>query len=151
VVNNVAFSPDGRFLATAEMGEGTIRVWDAAGGQELACARGIQHTLDKMGFTPDGRTIVARAWNRTLWSCDVATGTCTPLAGPCPAEVSGIPEAGAVQIRESEVAFLVPVTGQEIAWFPGGLLRLTADGTRCLWAGSHSTRLYLFCREGRGW
>jgi WD40 repeat protein len=43
LVNSVAWSPDGKRLATAS-GDQTAKVWDAARGQELETLKG--HTYD---------------------------------------------------------------------------------------------------------
>jgi WD40 repeat protein len=75
---DVAVSPDGRYLATASGGEGgTATLWDRAAGKEL-------HTLKGFGpaFSPDGRrlaTIIGNRWGSwqqpgevKVW--DAATG-----------------------------------------------------------------------------
>jgi WD40 repeat protein len=71
-VVSVAFSPDGCRLASA-CAKGTVRVWDAATGQEILS---LQHTGPVMGvaFSPDGRRLAAgsvwrdgtvRVWDAT--------------------------------------------------------------------------------------
>ncbi len=58
VVNSVAFSPDGTRLASAA-NEGTIRIWDAATGQEICTLKRLPN-VGSVAFSPDGRWLAAR-------------------------------------------------------------------------------------------
>jgi WD40 repeat protein len=71
-VCHVAFSPDGRLLASSSW-DGTIRLWDPATAQELAILRGHKGDVNWVTFAPDGKTLASGAddWTIKLW--DVAS------------------------------------------------------------------------------
>ncbi|HYT78086.1 MAG TPA: WD40 repeat domain-containing protein, partial [Actinomycetota bacterium] len=50
----VAVSPDGRLVATTH-NDGTVRMWDAATGEELHVLRGHRGPVAHATFSPDGR------------------------------------------------------------------------------------------------
>jgi RNA polymerase sigma factor (sigma-70 family) len=56
----VAFSPDGRLLATATMAQNpAIQIWDFATGRELRRLLGHRATIFRLVFSPDGKTLAS--------------------------------------------------------------------------------------------
>jgi WD40 repeat protein len=69
----IASSADGRLIATASMGGGNARLWDADTGQELAILlHGIR--LYGLAFSPDSSRLVIGGGDDTIRLWDVATG-----------------------------------------------------------------------------
>jgi WD40 repeat protein/class 3 adenylate cyclase len=69
----VAFSPDGRKLATTDW-TGTLDIWDPTTGKRLArITDSDQHVGGSVAWSPDGKTIALTDWSNTLRLFDVAT------------------------------------------------------------------------------
>jgi WD40 repeat protein len=73
VVTSVAFSPDGRYLASASDDQ-TVKVWDAQTGQEIRTLNGHTGEVQSVAFSPDGRRLAsAYSWDGVrVW--DAQTG-----------------------------------------------------------------------------
>jgi WD40 repeat protein len=67
----LAFSPDGRRLATGSLLQGTIKIWDIATGREDLALRGGR---GKIAFSPDGRCLISSGTDGYLRLWDVITG-----------------------------------------------------------------------------
>jgi WD40 repeat protein/serine/threonine protein kinase len=59
-ISSLAFSPDGRTLATASM-DHSVRLWDFEKREPLAAIQGHLSEVFALAFTPDGQTIVTGA------------------------------------------------------------------------------------------
>jgi WD40 repeat protein len=67
-VFGVAFSPDGRLLATAST-DRTARLWDPATGARLRILAGHTDAVTDVAFSPNGRVLATASTDRTarLW------------------------------------------------------------------------------------
>lgn len=73
MINAVAFSPDGKKVATASADE-TARLWDVATGQPLATLIGHERScIHGVAFSPDGK-MLATGEGKILRLWDVASG-----------------------------------------------------------------------------
>ena len=72
-VTAVAFSPDGRLLASASW-DNTLRLWDAATGAAVRTLEGHQDSVYAVAFSPDGRLLASASWDNTVRLWDPATG-----------------------------------------------------------------------------
>ena len=64
-VTSVAFSPDGKTLASSG-GDKTIKLWDVCTGQEISSLEGHSDVADSVAFSPDGQTLASGSWDTTI-------------------------------------------------------------------------------------
>jgi WD40 repeat protein len=72
-VTAVAYSPDGRLLASSSW-DRTVKLWDPATGQERATLLGHTHSVGAVAFAPDGRKLASAGWDHTLRLWEVPSG-----------------------------------------------------------------------------
>ena len=71
MVEDVAFSPDGKTLAMASR-EGSVQLWDVATGKHLETLKGHSSVVSAVVFSPDGRTMASGSHDQTvrLWNIE---------------------------------------------------------------------------------
>jgi WD40 repeat protein len=77
----VAFSPDGKRIATGTAG-GTAQLWDAATGAPVGAPLRRAEKISAVAFSPDGKTALIGSWDKTACLWDVATGRVVVLPHP---------------------------------------------------------------------
>ena len=115
-LRSVAFSPDGRRLASTGLDQ-TVKLWDAATGQEVLTLRGHIDNVFCVAFSPDGRQLASGGLDRTVRIWDATP--VEPEPGPEYRTLRG--HTGAV----TDVAFH-PTDGRSLA-------SAGTDGTVRVW------------------
>jgi WD40 repeat protein len=117
-VNAVAFSPDGKTLASASR-DRTVKLWDAGSGATLQKLVGHTNGVSAVAFSPDGKTLASASRDRTVKLWDAGSGAVR-------------------QTLEGHMGYITAV-----AFSPDGktLASASYDGTVKLWdAGSGAVR-----------
>jgi WD40 repeat protein len=78
IVSRVAFSPDGKTLATSSW-DGTVKLWDRATRKELRVFRGHKKEVWAAVFSPNGRKLASCSSDGTIRLWDIATGRGTAV------------------------------------------------------------------------
>ncbi|RYN76833.1 hypothetical protein AA0119_g13569, partial [Alternaria tenuissima] len=73
LVKAVAFSPDGKTLASASR-DGTVKVWDAGSGKAVQTLKGHSWGVYAVAFSPDGKTLASASDDGTVQVWDAGSG-----------------------------------------------------------------------------
>jgi eukaryotic-like serine/threonine-protein kinase len=160
-VSSVAFSPDAKRIVSASsdnpngkqipggIRDNTVRVWDAATGQELLTLKGHTAPVTSLSFSPDGKRIVSGGWNGTLKVWDAATSQETPTRRGHTDGVTNVAySSDGKRIISGSLDGTLKVwdaaTGQETLTLNGHMgpicpLGFSRDGKRIVSAGSDGT------------
>ncbi|MFI0368216.1 WD40 repeat domain-containing serine/threonine protein kinase [Actinomadura sp. 1N219] len=71
-VNSVAFSPDGKTLASGGK-DGTVRLWDVAAERPVAVLDDHPDQVEAVAYSPDGKLLAAAGMGSTVQLWDTAT------------------------------------------------------------------------------
>jgi WD40 repeat protein len=74
----VAFSPNGKVLATGER-DGRVRLWDVITGKELLTLRGHSNWVNSVAWSEDSQTLASGSSDKTVKLWNVQTGDCVRI------------------------------------------------------------------------
>jgi WD40 repeat protein/tetratricopeptide (TPR) repeat protein len=140
----VAFSPDGRLLASAGIGP-TVVLWDASTGRKIRTLHGHKESIQGLAFSPNGKWLATGSADRTAKVWEVKSGkelvsvgghlgavnsVAFSRDGRQVASASGKGEKGSGAKGQGEVKIWAAATGR--------VLRTLGGHTGCVWCVAFS-------------
>jgi WD40 repeat protein len=86
-IYHFAFSPDGKYVAAA-CSHGSLQIWDAASGQQVASVQAGKQNLRHVCFSDDGGLVAAVADDGLAWVWDLCSRRAPRFFGPLVLELA---------------------------------------------------------------
>jgi WD40 repeat protein len=134
----LAFSPDGRTLATIEFRANRVQLWEVQSGKRQALL--THEMVHGVAFSPDGRTLVTGGWDQALRLWELPSGKLRETYF-----LPGKPDPHKETYRDPRIEYVV--------YSPDGRLLATwqLDGSICLWRESSGKVISKFkAAQGQG-
>ncbi len=166
VVESVAWSPDGKRLASAS-NDRTVQVWDASNDQKLLTYHGHLDVVNSVMWSPDGKRLASASNDQTVQIWDASSGrTLLTYSGqrgnmnnvvwsPDGKRLASANDEGTVHVRETSGEILLSYTGHSdavynVVWSPDGrrLASASADRTVRIWDASSGQMLLTYSGHG---
>jgi WD40 repeat protein/tetratricopeptide (TPR) repeat protein len=120
-VVGMAFSPDGKQLATA-CHDGAMHVWDVAAGKKLHSFSVVKQGIYGLSYNKDGSQLMAVNRFKSVLAWNAATGD--PIAGAGKKETTGPIDQAVFSLSGHRLATVASLTGRATVWDIAGQRRL---------------------------
>ncbi len=75
IIYSIAFSPDGRFIASGGV-DNTLKLWSLEDGSTVKTFKGHRNFVNSVAFSPDGRRLASASEDGTVKLWDIEDGSC---------------------------------------------------------------------------